>query len=1026
MSFIKISAPQMGVMETVQTSNAEVLILEFPTSEASFDRVDNNLEITFDDGGVLVLADYFVDEGEGLPAFQMADGEQYDGAAMLQALNPAIDISPAAGPSVASLSGSGAAYSDESGNLVNGLDGLGKLGIINWSEEMDWRSISESLAPILPEQGELGSTLPDGGDETGSTPPDGGDETGSIPPDGGGEPKSYHARLIVTTATDSSSFKFMAQDEYGNLVSDPTAVSIVFKNGTSQYFNDPVIDPVTGEISVTLTAEGLAALGNGLYFEDYLIVTVNGTDYPVHLVGNEQQSYDYNSEEGKFASEDTLVGEWYNSVKDVSGETVTLGGKEYNSVEINNTLGSGSAYGLRSSDIIIDSEGKADININAESSGSAYGLSSTTAGYDLNIQGNSNTTINVNAVSHTTGAAASYNNNADTTINTGDVSLNATVKSGGYGIYSAGGSNVNVTADKALEVGVVNNNSSANNSYVYGVYNDGAANTVNLSGHDVGISAHSDMGNAYAVMSNNGAKLNITAAPDGKLSVVSSQDYASSTNYGSFQNIGVVSYNGSTTHLKGGDIYLESTINASQGIATAAYAGRAGQTIIEGYDNQKNTMTFNATGNAAHGMLATANTYGGSGQVLLKGGNQSDNVTINATANSVLAIGLFGEESGRVKLDGGDGQDTVTINSVMTGNAVGGDPKTGDRAGAYGMATSWAGAKTEIDNFEDVNINVTHLGKGGGAYGMYAYSDWTGFSENLIHNSSGGPISVTITVEPGGAAEAYAMYAKQNGSNIIRGGSQEGDEVGDQITLQGGMKSGGNAFNLIETGDGNDTVRVFGDIVGKNNTIKTGEGDDVIHLKGDAGSLTLEAGDGYDTLVLEAADWDTFKEHYGDWLKENFGSMSVESIHVNVSDESSMNQLRDYFENSPEFADIPVTYTYGGNMDMNGYLNGDGISEFSLGDILNMNDTDQLDQLLLGGGHENRVLIGEQDNSLLNGLKITGDADDSIVLQGNWQTNGNTSAPNGFTAFSSTYMDEFQNQQEVTLYIQNNISVDCM
>ncbi len=67
-----------------------------------------------------------------------------------------------------------------------------------------------------------------------------------------------------------------------------------------------------------------------------------------------------------------------------------------------------------------------------------------------------------------------------------------------------------------------------------------------------------------------------------------------------------------------------------------------------------------------------------------------------------------------------------------------------------------------------------------------------------------------------------------------------------------------------------------------------------------SGSLTLHAGDGYDTLVLHADSYAAFEEFYSDWLLGTFGDMSIEAVRVVMhgAGQSDLDALRDLFGNS--------------------------------------------------------------------------------------------------------------------------------
>ena len=115
----------------------------------------------------------------------------------------------------------------------------------------------------------------------------------------------------------------------------------------------------------------------------------------------------------------------------------------------------------------------------------------------------------------------------------------------------------------------------------------------------------------------------------------------------------------------------------------------------------------------------------------------------------------------------------------------------------------------------------------------------------------------------------------------------------DTFTLVGNMSATGHGENIIDTSAGNDTIKLTGDISASNggsNSILAGEGDDFIYLNGriGAGALSIDAGDGNDTLVLTAATQRLFDIDYKEWLTDLSASGSLaksdlETIRIDVN-----------------------------------------------------------------------------------------------------------------------------------------------
>ncbi len=113
------------------------------------------------------------------------------------------------------------------------------------------------------------------------------------------------------------------------------------------------------------------------------------------------------------------------------------------------------------------------------------------------------------------------------------------------------------------------------------------------------------------------------------------------------------------------------------------------------------------------------------------------------------------------------------------------------------------------------------------------------------------------------------------------------------FTLMGNLSAANNSTNEIYGKSGNDTITITGNVSvsdGGKNTISTSGGDDIIHLNGriGAGALSIDAGDGNDTLVLTAATQRLFETDYKEWLTDLSASGSLaksglETIRVDVN-----------------------------------------------------------------------------------------------------------------------------------------------
>ena len=111
--------------------------LEFgfdPGSETQLSRDGDNLIFTFEDGGQIVLTDFYSQAVENLPTMNI-QGAQIEAEDFLASLGDET-LLPAAGPAAAQAatpdSGGSGAYADGAGGLIGGIDYLGTLGRDFW------------------------------------------------------------------------------------------------------------------------------------------------------------------------------------------------------------------------------------------------------------------------------------------------------------------------------------------------------------------------------------------------------------------------------------------------------------------------------------------------------------------------------------------------------------------------------------------------------------------------------------------------------------------------------------------------------------------------------------------------------------------------------------------------------------------------------------------------------------------------------------------------------------------------------
>ena len=151
-------------------------------------------------------------------------------------------------------------------------------------------------------------------------------------------------------------------------------------------------------------------------------------------------------------------------------------------------------------------------------------------------------------------------------------------------------------------------------------------------------------------------------------------------------------------------------------------------------------------------------------------------------------------------------------------------------------------------------------------------------------------------------AASYTIYIQGDVISKNSGIPDSFDEAGNYFgltgdnstfTLVGNLTAANNSINKIYGYNGNETITITGNVSvsdGGKNTISTSGGDDIIHLNGriGAGALSIDAGDGNDTLVLTAVTQRLFETDYKEWLTDLSASGSLaksglETIRVDVN-----------------------------------------------------------------------------------------------------------------------------------------------
>lgn len=407
-----------------------------------------------------------------------------------------------------------------------------------------------------------------------------------------------------------------------------------------------------------------------------------------------------------------------------------------------------------------------------------------------------------------------------------------------YGVAASGGTN------KLQSQGVIDIDSGTATSPTvtqsFGLYaNGGGKNVINenkaLAG-DVNISANG--GRAFAVYSNvngtnviNADKLTLSAgstnnesaygmhAIGGKIEVDANHtDIAASGSGDTYSHASGIHVAGEgEVSVKGGlDIAADLAGGIASGISVVAAGGKVGVNS-GGSDVNINAGYLKGSGGPEDG--ASNKAYG------------IDNAPTPISGSTYVS---------EVTIDAGGGNVNIQASGHYSSASYG-----SDNGAAWGMRASGSAVNT-IQNASSVNISAVTDG-GDHSFGMHASG--TGAVNTIT--AGAGPFSVVITAS-GGTSQSYALWAGLGGRNTIKGG--DGDA---EIILNGAIRADGSSLNEILTGAGNDRIELNGAI---------------------EGNFTVDAGAGYDVLVLKAASVADFWLQYGDWLSDASNWSNIDSI----------------------------------------------------------------------------------------------------------------------------------------------------
>ncbi len=588
---------------------------------------------------------------------------------------------------------------------------------------------------------------------------------------------------------------------------------------------------VQGDTNYGATAKGMYAAYGGMN----TITSLNGADGKVGLV--EILARGGGTNEGMF-----VMDSGRNSIEDIGGDVkITAEGAGSYGMRVQpsramNTSGSNNISHVGGNVEITATGGANSTGMSAEDRGARNSISEVGGNVEIMAKG--------------TNAYGMRAQGGDNSISEVDGNVKITAEStSGYAMRAEGGGSNSISkvgGDVALK----------SSGGMAAVYAENGANTIS----DVTGNVVVDVRNSYAgILSYNGGSNTITDV-GGDVEVNA---------YGDWNSFGMAA-----------DEIYDSAVNTIANVAGAVKVNVDGGSAGGG-----NVVGISAMGN--RGLVEISNTISNAGSVEINVVNRntvSEAIGIQAAnAAAVNTIkGITGEDGVSINATGGGGGGTTGMFAINAGrNIIGGDqPGEGvtkvsihAEGGATGNNAMYAQSNGS-NRISNVGGEVELKAEGANAsYAMRAEGGGT----NSILDVAG---RVSITAE--GAQNSYAMHAVSGGTNII------GNSLTVIIKAAAGslgnyaMFAENNGVNKILGGDGNSYIELHGDIFaryGGQNIINTGAGDDRILLDGKVtGHLSLDAGEGYDILVLRAASWAEFTDRYQTWLTANFDTMNIESI----------------------------------------------------------------------------------------------------------------------------------------------------
>ncbi len=908
---IQLHIPATGQTATIESVAGSLLQLGFSPSNASFERSGNNLVITLDNGGIMVLDGFFAVGESTLPSFVTPDGAVVGGAELLASLYPDMDLTTASGSSPQNTSGNLGEYTDDAGNLVSGVQGLGMLGREGYAA--GFGPGLETPANIL---------LNAAGNNAAQTGPAGISNADPLP---GPTPAPFHARgvLYVGGASPTDNFSFGVLDGNQNLVPGGASAAVTLSPaGDHPEYYTFSYDPATGRVSYALTAAGKAALAalpldENLYSN--ITVTVNGQAYIMQIVVNRDNKFDSAAQDAADAALDPslnpasiLWGEWhsdsngfaafarhdinasngndsmnfYNAVdqgigfsgslqSNAGNDTLAITGASGTDIgtDIGTGIGAGIAKGLDQNATVNAGNGNNQINITgiAEGNNEAFGF--FIAGLE---SGSGDDKLSVRAQSEDNGATGTWNSRINVGNGNNTVEfIGESATSHAYGINFHTQVESGSGDDSLSFRGISSGGGDATGSRYNSVIDSGAGNdTLVFEARTVSGKAHA--AHMSTITSGAGAdSISITGASQTDLaygayaSVIDSGVGDDTVSVWAESGSGVATGMGNNASVlaRNGDDKI--TIDAIS--RTNMSFGLNDSSSVDG-GNGNDTVTINAEAWAnAHGVHKSG----------IDGGRGDDSITITALSQNALAYGALNST-----IDGGAGNDFIRVLVEGKGNAHGahlstiksgeGDDSvsisaTSNTGAAYGLLNSGFDAGSGNDNIYIEAISKT--GMSFGVQGATAFDGGKGkdtISINAEAESNAHGVYLS-TINAGNDDDSLTISATSNTGTAlgVLNSTVDGGEGNDSISVealsQNGMSFGLNSASAVLGGAGDDTISINAEARLNAHgihlsTVNSGEGDDNVSINASSSnglaygvlSSTLVTEDGNDYVSVTA------------------------------------------------------------------------------------------------------------------------------------------------------------------------------